>query len=40
MEAENKEMDVRTTDRQGADWIQLALGRVQWQAFGNMILNM
>jgi hypothetical protein len=33
------EMDVIKTDWEGADWIQLALDRVQWQATGNMVLN-
>lgn len=33
------EMDVRKTGCEGGDWIKPALDRVQWQAFGNTVLN-
>jgi hypothetical protein len=33
-------MDLRETGIDGENWIQLAQGRVQWQAFENTAMNL
>jgi hypothetical protein len=35
----NIKMDLREIGINGADWIQVAQDRVQWQAFVNMVIN-
>jgi hypothetical protein len=37
---DNIKMDLRETGIDGANWIQLAWDRVQWQAFENTIMNL
>jgi hypothetical protein len=36
---DNIKMDLREIEIDGANWIQLAQDRVQWQAFVNTIMN-
>jgi hypothetical protein len=33
-------MDLREIGIDGANWIRLAQGRVQWRAFVNMVMNL
>jgi hypothetical protein len=37
---DNIKMDLRETGIDGANWIQLAQDRVQWQALINMVMNL
>jgi hypothetical protein len=37
---DNIKMDLRETGIDGADWIRLALDRVQWRAFVNTVMNL
>jgi hypothetical protein len=37
---DNIKMDLRETGIDGANWIQLAQDRVQWQAFVSMVMNL
>jgi hypothetical protein len=37
---DNNKMDLREIEIDGANWIQLAQDRVQWQAFVNMTMNL
>jgi hypothetical protein len=37
---DNVKMDLREIGISGANWIQLAQDRVQWQAFVNMVMNL
>jgi hypothetical protein len=37
---DNIKMDLREIGIHGANWIQLALDRVQWRAFVNMVINL
>jgi hypothetical protein len=37
---DNIKMDLREIGIDGANWIQLAEDRVQWQAFVNMVMNL
>jgi hypothetical protein len=36
---DNIKLDLRETGIDGAIWIQLAQGRVQWRAFVNTVMN-
>jgi hypothetical protein len=36
---DNIKLDLREIGIDGANWIQLAQDRVQWQAFVNMVMN-
>jgi len=36
---DNTEIDLRETGCKRVDWMQLAQDTVQWQAFGNMVMN-
>jgi hypothetical protein len=37
---DNIKMDFREVGINGVNWIQLAQGRVQWQTFVNMVMNL
>jgi len=37
---DNKKMNLRETGVDGANWIQLAQDRIQWQIFVNTIINL
>jgi hypothetical protein len=37
---DNIKMDLREIGIDGANWIRLARGRVQWRAFVNMVMNL
>jgi hypothetical protein len=37
---DNIKMELREIGIDGANWIQLAQDRVQWQAFVNMVMNL
>jgi hypothetical protein len=37
---DNIKLDRREMGIDGANWIQLAQGRVQWQAFVNMVMDL
>jgi hypothetical protein len=37
---DNIKMDFRETGIDGANWMQLAQDRVQWQTFGNTVMNL
>jgi hypothetical protein len=37
---DNMNLDLRETGIDGANWIRLALDRVQWRAFVNMVMNL
>jgi hypothetical protein len=37
---DNIKMDLREIGNDGANWIQLAQDRVQWQAFVNTVMNL
>jgi hypothetical protein len=37
---DNIKLDLREIWIDGANWIQLAQDRVQWQAFVNMVMNL
>jgi hypothetical protein len=37
---DNLQMDLRETELDGANWIQLAQDRVQWRAFVNTVMNL
>jgi hypothetical protein len=37
---DNIKMDLRETGIDGVKWIRLAQGRVRWQAFVNMVMNL
>jgi hypothetical protein len=37
---DNIKMDLREIGINGVNWIQLAQGRVHWQAFANMVMNL
>jgi hypothetical protein len=37
---DNIKLDLRDIGIDGVNWLQLAQGRVQWQAFVNMVMNL
>jgi hypothetical protein len=37
---DNIKMDLRQLGKDGASWIRLVQGRVQWQAFVNTVINL
>jgi hypothetical protein len=37
---DNINLDLRETGIDGANWIQLAQGRVKWRAFVNTVMNL
>jgi hypothetical protein len=37
---DNIKMDLREVEKNGVNWIRLAQGRVKWQAFVNMAMNL
>jgi hypothetical protein len=37
---DNIKLDLREIGIDGANWIQLALGRVQWRVFVNIVMNL